>query len=70
MRKSLLTSALLLCTLTFGISCRETQEKQVIIEKETVVEEEKGILEKAGEKVDEEVNEEVDKAIEDIGDDN
>jgi len=70
MRKSLVTSALFLFALTFSISCRETQEKQVIIEKEAEVEENKGVLEKAGEKVDEEVNEEVDKAIEDIGDDN
>lgn len=69
MRKLLLASVVLMGALTFGISCRETPDKQVIIEKETE-EEEKGVLEKAGEQVDEEVNEEVDKAIEDIGDDN
>lgn len=70
MRKSFFTIALLLLAFNFNISCRETQEKQVITEKETEVEESKGVLQKAGEKVDEEVNEEVDNAIEDIGDDN
>lgn len=49
-------------------SCRETREKTVVIEKET--KEEKGALEKAGEKVDKEVNDEIDKTIDDIGDDN
>ena len=46
------------------ISCRETTEKTVIIEKKA--EEEKGILERAGEKVDKEVNEEIDKTIDKI----
>ncbi len=49
-------------------SCRETKEKTVVIEKET--KEEKGVLEKAGEKVDKEVNDEIDKTIDEIGDDN
>ncbi len=70
MRKSIFTSAILFLALSINISCRETQEKQVVIEKEAEVEENKGVLQKAGEKVDKEVNEEVDKAIEDIGDDN
>lgn len=46
------------------ISCRETKEKTVIIEKEAP--EEKGVLEKAGEKADKKVNEEIDKTIESI----
>ncbi len=50
------------------VSCRETKEKTIVIEKEA--EEEKGILERAGEKADNEVNEEIDKKIEEIGDDN
>ena len=50
------------------VSCRETKEKTIIIEKEA--KEEKGILEKAGEKADKKVNEEIDKKIEEIGDDN
>ncbi|MFT4832948.1 MAG: putative lipoprotein NlpE involved in copper resistance [Psychroserpens sp.] len=54
------------------VSCRETKEKTIIIEKEVEkkAKENKGILEKAGEKVDKEVNEEIDKKIEEIGDDN
>ena len=50
------------------VSCRETKEKTIIIEKK--VEEDKGILERAGEKVDKKANEEIDKTIEKIGDDN
>ena len=46
------------------MSCRETTEKTVIIEKKA--EEEKGILERAGEKADKEVNEEIDKTIDKI----
>jgi uncharacterized lipoprotein NlpE involved in copper resistance len=54
------------------VSCRETKEKTIIIEKEVEkkAKENKGILEKAGEKVDKEVNDEIDKKIEEIGDDN
>lgn len=64
---------LLVLTLVFLVapalhSCRETKEKTVVIEKET--KEEKGVLEKAGEKVDKEVNDEIDKTIDEIGDDN
>lgn len=61
-----------LAFLTFSafslVSCRETKEKTIVIEKEA--KEEKGILEKAGEKVDKEVNDEIDEKIEEIGDDN
>lgn len=53
---------------TVGIlftSCRETV-KEVKVE----TEESKGIIERAGEKVDKKVNKEIDKAIDKIGDDN
>lgn len=70
MKRSLVAISLLMFVLGMGTSCRETKEKTVVIEKEAEVEENKGILEKAGEKADKEVNEEIDKVIEDIGDDN
>lgn len=70
MKKSLIAIPLLMFALGMGTSCRETKEKTIVIEKEAEVEENKGILEKAGEKVDKEVNEEIDKTIDDIGDDN
>ncbi|MEB8328162.1 hypothetical protein OO009_02245 [Flavobacteriaceae bacterium KMM 6897] len=67
--KKVIFALVILTFSTFSlVSCRETKEKTIIIEKEA--KEEKGILEKAGEKADKEVNEEIDKKIEEIGDDN
>ncbi|MGY5850020.1 hypothetical protein [Salegentibacter sp. F14] len=78
-RVFVLGSLFLVSTLSL-ISCRETgeTEKEVIVkervevEKETPAEteEQKGILERTGEKVDQEVNKEIDEEIEKIGDDN
>ena len=57
-------------------SCRDTNEKEVIVkevevEKKTETPEEKeGILERTAKKVDKEVNKEIDEEIEKIGDDN
>lgn len=72
MKKVVFTMVILTITAFSMVSCRETKEKTVIIEKEVekAPEEEKGILEKAGKKVDKEVNEEIDKKIDEIGDDN
>ena len=73
MKKSVLTLALVSLTLAFT-SCRdqktekETVVKEVEVEKEAETKENKGILERTGEKIDKEVNEEVDKKIDEIGD--
>tara|TARA_R110000868_G_scaffold82956_10_gene234133 strand:- start:27135 stop:27341 length:207 start_codon:yes stop_codon:yes gene_type:complete len=64
MRKLFIIVAFVSMAMPTLISCRETQEKTVIIEKEA--EEEKGVLERAGEKVDKEVNKEIDKTIDNI----
>lgn len=78
MKKSLIVLSLFSVTLFFT-SCRETKdepntvvEKEVIIKEETqpVVEEDKGILERAGEEIDKEVNKEINEEIDKIGDDN
>ncbi len=68
MKKVIFALAILAFSTFSLVSCRETKEKTIVIEKEA--EEEKGILERAGEKADNEVNEEIDKKIEEIGDDN
>ena len=68
MKKSLILLAVSAITLGPVLSCREAEEKKVIIQEEEG--EDEGILEKAGREVDEEVNEEVDETIDDIGDDN
>jgi hypothetical protein len=68
MKKTLITLSILFFSLTLLESCRDTTEKEVVIEKEQ--EDNEGVLEKAGKEVDKEVNEEVDETIEDIGDDN
>tara|TARA_R110002050_G_scaffold48356_3_gene112579 strand:- start:153308 stop:153514 length:207 start_codon:yes stop_codon:yes gene_type:complete len=64
MRKLFIIVAFVSMAMPTLISCRETKEKTVIIEKEA--EEEKGVLERAGEKVDKEVNKEIDKTIDNI----
>lgn len=78
MKKSLLVLSLFSVTVFF-FSCRETKdepttvvEKEVIIkeESEPEVEENKGILERAGEEIDKEVNKEINEEIDKIGDDN
>lgn len=67
--------------LAFGslllISCRETvtereviHERDVEIEKEEPEEDNEGIIERTGKKIDQEVNDEVNEEIEKIGDDN
>ena len=68
MKKVIFALAILAFSTFSLVSCRETKEKTIVIEKEA--EEEKGILERAGEKADNEVNDEIDKKIEEIGDDN
>ncbi|ALM08380.1 hypothetical protein SB49_11590 [Sediminicola sp. YIK13] len=72
MKKVIFALAILAFSTLSLVSCRETKEKTIVIEKEVKEEatEEKGILERAGEKADKEVNEEIDKKIEEIGDDN
>lgn len=72
MKKVIFALVILTFTTFSMVSCRETKEKTIIIEKEVKEEakEEKGIFEKAGEKADKEVNEEIDNKIEEIGDDN
>lgn len=71
MKKVFLFLVIASLSITSFISCRETKEKTVVVEKEAEeVEEDKGILERAGEKADEEVNEEIDETIDEIGDDN
>ncbi|WP_432412706.1 hypothetical protein [Rasiella sp. SM2506] len=57
----------------FATSCRETETKEVIVEREVEVkvdsEDDGGILERAAKEVDKEVNEEIDKGIDKIGND-
>ncbi len=73
MKRTVLTLSFICGLLAFS-SCRkekETKEVEVVREVEVKeVEKEKGILERAGEKVDSEVNKEIDKKIDEIGDDN
>ncbi|MAN26188.1 MULTISPECIES: hypothetical protein [Mesonia] len=71
MKRTFLTLSFI-CGLLAFTSCREeTKTKEVVREVEVKEKkEEKGILERAGEKVDSEVNKEIDKKIDEIGDDN
>ena len=64
MKKLFILAVFVASAMPLLISCRETKEKTVIIEREA--EEQKGILERAGEKADKEVNEEIDKTIDNI----
>lgn len=71
--KKVMIVAALVCAV-FATSCRETETKEVIIEKEVVVdradnEDKGGILERAAKEVDKEVNEEIDEEIDKIGND-
>jgi membrane-bound ClpP family serine protease len=75
MKRIILLSALFLFTATSLISCRETTEKETVIkevqvEKAEPAEERKGVLERAGERVDAEANKKIDKEIDKIGDGN
>lgn len=78
MKRIILLSALFLFTATSLISCRETTEKETVVrevevervEKAEPAEERKGILERAGEKVDDEANKKIDEEIDKIGDGN
>ncbi|TDN90495.1 hypothetical protein DET49_105157 [Salegentibacter sp. 24] len=74
MKRVLITGVILLFTAMSFTSCRETTEKVTVVKEvekeEPVVEEEKGILERAGEKVDNKVNEEIDEEIDKIDENN
>ncbi|HEY9184755.1 MAG TPA: hypothetical protein VIM94_05500 [Salegentibacter sp.] len=79
MKRVFVMGSLFLVSTLSLVSCRETEEKEkevivkeVEVEKQTPdeTEEQKGILERTGEKVDKEVNKEIDEEIEKIGDDN
>ncbi len=66
-------AAALVCAV-FATSCRETETKEVIVEKEVEVkvdsdDDEGGILERAAKEVDKEVNEEINEEIDKIGND-
>lgn len=64
MKKLFIIVAFVALAMPTLVSCRETTEKTVIIEKEG--EEKKGILERAGEKADKEVNKEIDNTIDNM----
>lgn len=76
MKRVLITGVILLFTAVSFSSCRETTEKETVVrevevEKEETAEpeeERKGILERAGEKVDGKVNEEIDEELDKIDD--
>jgi hypothetical protein len=76
MKRVLITGVIFLFTAMSLTSCRETTEKETVVkevevEKEKTVEpeeEKKGILERAGEKVDGKVNKEIDEEIDKIDD--
>lgn len=81
MKKQILTLVIIGLTSLSFVSCRETvREETVVKEVEAdpeieraeveVVEEDKGILERAGQEIDKEVNKEIDEEIDKIGDDN
>lgn len=83
MKKQILTLVIIGLTSFSFTSCRETvKEETVVREVEAdgeidraeveveVKEEDKGILERAGEEIDKEVNKEIDEEIDKIGDDN
>jgi len=75
MKRVFITGVFLLSVISLT-SCRETAEEKTVVKEvevqkeEPVVEEEekKGILERAGEKVDEKVNKEIDEEIDKIDD--
>lgn len=72
MRKIVLATLFAAFALSFT-SCRQQPKTKVIHEKEVIKpkkKENKGILERTGEKVDSKVNKEVDKKIDKIDDDN
>lgn len=65
--------AVLICAV-FATSCRETETKEVIVEKEVEVDrvddtDNEGILERTAKEVDKEVNEEINEEIDKIGND-
>jgi len=68
--KKIFIVAAVVCAI-FATSCRETETKEVIIEKEVEVssDDDAGILERAAKEVDKEVNEEIDEEIDKIGND-
>lgn len=57
---------LLLLTMVFFSSCRETVREEKVVREVEVEKDDEGILERTGKEVDQEINEE----IEEIGDDN
>lgn len=77
-RLSILAVGLFMTVAVFN-SCRDTNEKEVIVKEVEVekevktpeqVEEREGILERTAKKVDKKVNDEIDEEIDKIGDDN
>jgi len=78
MKRVFIAGVILFFTGLSFTSCRDAEEKETVVKEvevereqpEEVEEERKGILERAGEKVDGKVNKEVDEEIDKIGDDN
>lgn len=71
MKRVILLTALLLFSASTLTSCRtETEKVTVIKEVEKPSEERKGILERAGERVDKKVNDEIDEEIDNIENNN
>lgn len=69
--KKVMIAAALVCAV-FATSCRETETKEVIIEKEVEVssdDDDGGILERAAKEIDKEVNEDINEEIDKIGND-
>lgn len=68
--KKLMIAGALVCAV-FATSCRETETKEVIVEKEVEVssDDDGGILERTAKEVDKEVNKEINEEIDKIGND-
>jgi hypothetical protein len=71
--KKVMIIAVMICAV-FATSCRETETKEVIVEKEVEVDrvddnDNEGILERTAKEVDKEVNEEINEEIDKIGND-
>lgn len=70
MKRTVFTLSFICVLLAFTACREETKTKEVVKEVEVKEKEDKGILERAGEKVDDEVNKEIDEEIDKIGNDN
>ena len=81
-KKQILTLGIVIFCGLSVVSCRDTVKEETVVkeveadreaervEVEIQEEEDKGILERTGEKIDQEVNDEIDEEIDNIGDDN